>query len=345
MKKVTAILSYIFITLGFLAGCQKETPVQTGNTEDNIIINDENAEKEEIEETVINDRTDETNTYTNLCIPTYITRVDDCYFIVDCYHNQVIYHDNLTDPLEQWKVMVDGLSRPHTMASDGVVYLIDDTENHKIIVMQKRMNDYGENYFEITQEFSDIGTRPHYIVYHEESNTFYAWSSMTGEMYLFQREVDGTEVELAEVRKIDQLMGVYVRSFTIVDDAIYFVSGQQKILKAQLSDLEIVAEYPVIPEIAGMAQISLIGDYYYVTVSTDVSGSQDYKTILRADSLESLETGEFDVLYDLFGCDGTPYNITHFDGHFYLAEHRISNCRIWQFDVNNNEIENITKIY
>lgn len=51
------------------------------------------------------------------------------------------------------------------------------------------------------------------------------------------------------------------------------------------------------------------------------------------------------MLYDLFGCDGTPYNITHFDGHFYLAEHRISNCRIWQFDVNNNEIENITKIY
>ncbi|MBR3683620.1 MAG: hypothetical protein IKL78_01955 [Lachnospiraceae bacterium] len=345
MKKVTAILFYIFITLGFLAGCQTEAPVQTGNTEENIVINNENTEQEAIVETVMNDRTDETNTYTNLCIPTYITRVDDCYFIVDCYHNQVIYHDNLTDPLEQWKVMVDGLSRPHTMASDGIVYLIDDTENHKIIVMQKRMNDYGEYYFEITQEFSDIGTRPHYIIYHEESNTFYAWSSMTGEMYLFQREVDATEVELAEVRKIDQLMGVYVRSFTIVDDAIYFVSGQQKILKAQLSDLEIVAEYPVIPEIAGMAQISLIGDYYYVTVSTDVSGSQDYKTMIRADSLESLATGEFDVLYDLFGCDGTPYNITHFDGHLYLAEHRISNCRIWQFDVNNNEIENITKIY
>ena len=133
----------------------------------------------------------------------------------------------------------------------------------------------------------------------------------------------------------------------ILDENLKQFTNSQIVFKdfMKLSDLEIVAEYPVIPEIAGMAQISLIGDYYYVTVSTDVSGSQDYKTMIRADSLESLATGEFDVLYDLFGCDGTPYNITHFDGHFYLAEHRISNCRIWQFDVNNNEIENITKIY
>ena len=46
----------------------------------------------------------QTNPYSDLSVPTYITKVDDTYFIVDCYHNQVIYHENLNDPLYEWHV-------------------------------------------------------------------------------------------------------------------------------------------------------------------------------------------------------------------------------------------------
>ena len=39
------------------------------------------------------------NPFPTLSVPTYITMVEDTYFIVDCYNNQVIYHDNLNDTL------------------------------------------------------------------------------------------------------------------------------------------------------------------------------------------------------------------------------------------------------
>ncbi len=74
------------------------------------------------------------NAFSDLSVPTWLTKVDDTYFLVDCYHNQVIYHDNLSDPLWQWSVMTDDINRGHTLASDGLVYLIDDTENNRILI-------------------------------------------------------------------------------------------------------------------------------------------------------------------------------------------------------------------
>lgn len=78
------------------------------------------------------------NPFSDLSVPTYLTKVEDTYFLVDCYHDQVIYHDNLTDPLWQWNVMTDEINRGHTLASDGIVYLIDDTENNRIMILRKK---------------------------------------------------------------------------------------------------------------------------------------------------------------------------------------------------------------
>ncbi len=115
------------------------------------------------------------NPFPTLSVPTYITKVEDTYFIVDCYNNQVIYHDNLTDPLYEWLVMTGDISMGHTLASDGFVYLIDDTEKNRILVMEKEINAGGHPVFVPTQEFNGIGNRPHYIVYDKYTDTFYAW--------------------------------------------------------------------------------------------------------------------------------------------------------------------------
>ena len=114
-----------------------------------------------------------TNPCSDLSVPTYITKVDDTYFLVDCYHSQVIYNDNLSDPLYEWKVMTDDIDKGHTLASDGIVYLIDDTERHRILVFEKKNGIYAH-----TQTFNDIGNRPHYIIYDAPTDTFYAWSSI-----------------------------------------------------------------------------------------------------------------------------------------------------------------------
>ena len=285
------------------------------------------------------------NPYFDLKVPTYITKIDNLYFIVDCYNNQVIYNENLEEPLCYWSVMTSDINMGHTIASDGTVYLIDDTENNRILVMEKRKNSSETDVFVPTQEFSQIGTRPHFILYDENTETFYAWSSMTGEMFLFKRKTEDNRVFLSEIRKIEELDGFYVRSFSIIDDMVYFVSGNGNIIVADMDDFSIKQRYAVPDELFGMVQVTKIDDYFYVTVSTDILCNQEAATIIRTKDLSALALGDYEDVYEHFIGGGTPYCITSFDDHFYLCEHRIPGHSIWQFDVKNNSIQNETTIY
>lgn len=287
------------------------------------------------------------NPYPDLSVPTYITKVDGLYFIVDCYHNQIIYHDNLTDPLYEWQVMTKDVSMPHTLASDGTVYVIDDTENNRILVMEKSVDENGRPVFLATQEFTEIGSRPHYVIYDETEKTFFVWSSQSGEMYLFRRPADDTTLYLTQVRSIPALNDVYVRSFTIMDDKIYFVAGigNSSIIEADLSTFQVKKEYPVPDEIAGMVQLTRIGDYYYITVSTDMTGNQDYATMIRVKDLKDLEKGDYQDVYSNFIGGGTPYYITGFDDTWYLTEHRLPGHSIWSFQVTDNTITDAVTVY
>lgn len=280
------------------------------------------------------------NAFSDLSVPTWLTKVNDTYFLVDCYHNQVIYHDNLSDPLWQWSVMTDDINRGHTLASDGLVYLIDDTENNRILIFEKK-----NGRFLHTQTFQDIGNRPHYIIYDEKTKTFYAWSSMSGEMYLFRHEPDDSRMYLAAVRKIDALENVYVRSFTIQDDSVYFVSGNSSIIRADLKTFQVLDTWPVPDSMAGMIQLTPIQDYFYITVSTDITGNQDYATILRTKDLSGLMDGRFEDIYEYFIGGGTPYYITQIDNGWYLTEHRLPGHSLWRFQVTDNEITDVEAVY
>ena len=280
------------------------------------------------------------NAFFDLSVPTWLTKVNDTYFLVDCYHNQVIYHDNLSDPLWQWSVMTDDINRGHTLASDGLVYLIDDTENNRILIFEKK-----NGRFLHTQTFQDIGNRPHYIIYDEKTKTFYAWSSMSGEMYLFRHEPDDSRMYLAAVRKIDALENVYVRSFTIQDDSVYFVSGNSSIIRADLKTFQVLDTWPVPDSMAGMIQLTPIQDYFYITVSTDITGNQDYATILRTKDLSGLMDGRFEDIYEYFIGGGTTYYITQIDNGWYLTEHRLPGHSLWRFQVTDNEITDVEAVY
>ena len=111
------------------------------------------------------------NLSTALSVPTQITRIGDFYFIVDCYNDQVIYSPTLDLPLNEWCVMTGDINKGHTVASDGEVYLTDDTERHRILAFV-----YDGNRFVNTQIFENIGSRPHFIVYNEADKSFYVWS-------------------------------------------------------------------------------------------------------------------------------------------------------------------------
>lgn len=280
------------------------------------------------------------NPYPDLSVPTYLTKVDNTYFLVDCYHNQVICHDNLEDPLDQWTVMTDEIDRGHTLASDGEVYLIDDTEQNRVLIFEKTNDIYVH-----TQTFSEIGDRPHYIIYDAVTDTFYVWSSMSGEMYLFRHNAGDTRMYLTKVLRMEALDQVYVRSFTIIGNDIYFVSGNSSIIRADRNSFEILDTYPVPDNMAGMIQLTMIQDYYYITVSTDITGNQDYATILRTPDLSSLAEGNYEDIYSHFIGGGTPYYITEIDNTFYLTEHRLPGHSLWSFRIADNNIVDIKPVY
>lgn len=284
-----------------------------------------------------------TNPYPDLSVPTYITKVDDTYFIVDCYHDQVIYHDNLSDPLSQWQVMTSEINKGHTIASDGMVYLVDDTENNRILVFEKK-----EGVFYHTQTFTEIGSRPHYIIYDENTQTFYALSSMSGEMYLFRHDPDDSRMHLTKIHRIEQLAGTYVRSFTISGNEVYFVSGilgTPAILQADLDTFTIQKTYPVPDTMAGMIQLTITEKDYYITISTDIYGNQDSATIIHVDDLSHLKEGKYDDVYEYFIGGGTPYYITSIDNTYYLTEHRIPGHSIWKFKITDGSISDVETVY
>lgn len=282
-----------------------------------------------------------TNPCYSLSVPTQITKIGDLYFIVDCYNNQVIYNENITDPINEWKVMTSDISMGHTVAGDGKVYMVDDTENNRILVFE-----YQNGIFVNTQVFEDVGVRPHFVVYNEEDGHFYAWSSMTGQMYVFDYTGEGNDLCISKIMTIDELNGVYVRSFTIDGDKVYLVSGNSQIIEARLSDFKITNRYEVPDSMAGMIQIMPYSNGFYITVSTDVNGSQDYATIINTEKLSDLAKGKYTDIYSYFVGGGTPYYMGEIDGRYYLTEHRIPGHSVWSFDIgeDGNPV-NVTAVY
>ncbi|MDE7197591.1 MAG: hypothetical protein K2O15_01780 [Lachnospiraceae bacterium] len=283
------------------------------------------------------------NSCSDLSVPTHITKVEDTWFIVDCYHNQVIYHDNLSDPLTEWQVLTSEIDKGHTIASDGLVYLVDDTEGNRILVFEKK-----EGVFYHTQTLDGVGNRPHYIIYDAPTDTFYVWSSMSGEMYLCRHDPGAPQMYLTEIRRMETLADTYVRSFTIDGGDIYFVSGTPgtpAILRADLSTFEIRETYPVPDSMAGMVQLTTAGESFYITVSTDIAGNQDAATMVRTEDLSQLTEGACEDVYANFIGGGTPYYITHIDSSYYLTEHRIPGHAVWKFDITENGISNVEAVY
>lgn len=345
--KMGTIIS-IFVLAFFIQGCTKDSKLE--NTEFDgtkyLQISELTEAAEDLDNYAKNAEVVKNPDYA-LSVPTYITKIDGIWFIVDCYHNRVIYNDNVDESLFDFDIMCSEATMPHTIAGDGTVYLLDDTENNRVLVYEKR-----DNKFILTQKFNNIGDRPHFTVYDEATDTFYVWSSESGELYCFRHTKDSSRMYLTEIRKIDELADTYVRSFTIIDGDIYFVSGisekgaAPRILKCDLKTLKIKKEYPVPDQFAGMAQLTFIEGKYYITVSTDITGNQDYATIVRSDSLEDIVQGKYEEIYSkYFEGGGTPYYITKVDETYYLTEHRLASHSIWSFKVKDGEICDVQTLY
>lgn len=332
--KIIAVLILVFGITGITAGCGKaEDNSEAVHIESETIVDDVDAASREY--------IPEPNKYMDLSVPTQVTKIDDMYFVVDCYHNQVIYNFNLDDPVQEWPVMTTDINMGHTVAGDGEVFLVDDTENNRVLVFE-----YVNCVFINTQVLNDIGNRPHYIVYCEEDKSFYVWSSMTGQMYVMKHDEGSRKMYISRILTLDELNGVYVRSFTIEGSSIYLVSGNSEIIEADKETFGIKKRYQVPDTMAGMIQIMPVECGYYITVSTDALGDQNYATILYTQKLDDLIEEKYTDIYSAFIGGGTPYYMGEIDGRYYLTEHRLLGHAIWSFDIGNDGMpENVEEEY
>lgn len=358
MHGFKAALCGIIITL-CACGCNRSAAANVqdaqtalSSTEDTKAWNSKDGYIRKSESVTTTEESSLQNTEYSLSVPTYVTKIDDMWYIVDCYHDQIIYNENMGAPLYEWKVLTKSAKQPHTMAGDGRVILVDDTENNRVLVFEKKDGTYVN-----TQMFEDIGKRPHYTVYDKEDKAFYVWSSTTGEMYIFRHDEDSSQMYLCEIRSANEnnehpLEGTYIRSFYIDGDDIYFVSGigadgrPSGILVCDKKTLLIREKIEVPSGIAGMAALCKAGSYFYITVSTDINGDQNAATMIRTKDLRGLAKGDYEEIYSkYFVGGGTPYNITQIDDTYYLTEHRLPGHSVWSFKIENDEIKDARAVY
>lgn len=165
-----------------------------------------------------------------LYVPTMIQKCGDTYFIVDCWNSRILYADHCSKNLNDWNVLQDdAYLGGHTVASDGELYVFDNTDMNQILVYKKVDEELC-----LYQTIEGIESRPHYVLYNAENQTFYVIGSTSGIVYSFKNQ--NGELTLTDQCQLTEIQDSYVRSINIIDGDLYTVSGPGKIFQYEITD-------------------------------------------------------------------------------------------------------------
>jgi hypothetical protein len=243
--------------------------------------------------------------------PTALVKAGDCYFVVDCWHHRVLWSKELKADVALWHTFDEDLAGPHSLASDGTVYLVEDTGRHAVCVYRR-----ADGRFQRVQRIERLGQRPHRIRYDPQTAAFYVVSADSQDISKLVR--DGRQVRLAYTKHLAFLEDHYTRSITIHRGEMYFVSGPRAIIRASYRDdsYRVLQTYKFATtrsELCGMNDIFPTDDgWWYVTATP--------KRIVRARSLEEIANGRYEDVGGLLGLSGTPYYLSLIDGRYYVPQ-------------------------
>lgn len=75
----------------------------------------------------------------HIYLPTYFTKIDDQYFIVDAGHYRVLYSDDVKKPIFRWKTLDTDFYNPHSLAGHDGTLVADDTLNSRLKVYRRQV--------------------------------------------------------------------------------------------------------------------------------------------------------------------------------------------------------------
>lgn len=252
-----------------------------------------------------------------LYTPTVIEQYGKHIFIVDCWHHRILYSADITAPIKHWSILTDQVGTPHSIASDGTFFLTEDSVRSKILVFQRKRNGYVQ-----IQEIENIGSRPHRIIYDDETRRFYGIAAISGELYVLENQ--GDKIEKTALRQVEALKDCYTRSLRIIDRSLYVVSGPGKILKINLQklndgDLHIESEFNVPFELWTMNDMIRVGNYFYISSYQNGNG-EIVPRLIRIKKLEDLEFHRYEDIYERMGLKGVPYYFSFIQDRIYMTE-------------------------
>ena len=154
--------------------------------------------------------------------PTYVTKYDEYYFIVDCWHHRILYSSFLLLPPREWNILDERICGPHSIASNGIIYVAESTGENSIKVYRKNGSQFSH-----IQTLSNIGRRPHRTIFSELLQIFIVLTSGDQHIHIF-KEVEGILISVFH-KNIKELSGQYCRSMHLKDN-ILFIVGFNKIV-------------------------------------------------------------------------------------------------------------------
>ena len=243
-----------------------------------------------------------------LFAPTQIRKLDSTYFIVDCWHNRILYNNRLDETLTRWSLFADDLAGPHSIASDSEFFVVEDTGRNSVRAYRRRV----DGTFHLVQILGGVGDRPHRVEYDATSSAFYVIASCSQEITKLVKK--GNLLHLEYKKRLPFLSSSYTRSFTILDGFMLFISGPGAMFKASyLDDSYAVLDTIVLPKrLHSMNDLFKTSSYYYLTATP--------RSMFRSRSIEGFCIGEWDDLYSVLRLSGTPYYLTEFEGRIFVPQ-------------------------
>jgi len=270
-----------------------------------------------------------------LYTPTYINKIDDTYFIVDCWHDRVLFSDSIEKNIEKWMILDNRLRHPHSIIGLGDILITEDTENNRLCIYSKK------NHKKVEEIYCE--GRPHKLVNNPKKANV-ALCILSEAQSILELKINGGTIVRRTIKISDGEKYPYIRSIGFVKDELWAFTAQGEFIQLdEDNDYKVMKKFTLPKRYAGINDAIWYEGKVYVSIYTDFSG-EVMPTLLVSDSLELLSQGKFAEIYDTEKMKGVPYYFTSIDERLFIPEIDVES-RIVSYAVGKNGFIEVDKNY